>query len=218
VSGADQQQRETDGGRGWWLVGLLAVTGAAAGAVAGHRLAPDVSELAPSLAVAGFGLGGLIGLLLLAPVGLWRAWRRRRIRRRAATPEGAEMPEGPGLWHSGDPEREAAPTAAAEGNAEAAAVETERDGAEEPAPAPGAEEAVALRSPAQPEPEAAPRDTAETPRPEPEEPPPTAGEEPGWYPDPARDGQRRYWDGQAWTDHVWRGRTGARTRKARSRR
>src|SRR4051794_15016334 len=87
VSGAKEQQRETGSRRGWWLVGLLAVSGAAVGAFAGHRLDPDVSELAPSLAVAGLGLGGLVGLFLLAPVGLWRAWRRRRARRRAGTLE-----------------------------------------------------------------------------------------------------------------------------------
>src|SRR3954465_2149699 len=76
VSGANEQQREKRGRRGWWLVGLLAVSGAVVGAFAGHRLDPDVKELAPSLAVAGFGLGGLVGLFLLAPVGGGRAWRR----------------------------------------------------------------------------------------------------------------------------------------------
>lgn len=165
VSGADGQQRETSGRRGWWLVGLLAVGGAAIGAYAGHRLDPDVQELAPSLAVAGFGLGGLVGMLLLAPVGAWRAWRRRRARRAATSPDPA-VPDSPQLWHSDDP---------------AAAAEPD-------------------------------------PEPEPEEPPPPPGEEPGWYPDPERDGLRRYWDGHAWTGHVWRGRTPEPTRKARNRR
>jgi Protein of unknown function (DUF2510) len=202
VSGADEQERDTGGWRSWWLVGLLAVIGAAAGAFAGYRLDPDVNALVPSLAVAGFGLGGLIGLLLLAPVGLWRAWRRW-ARRRVATPERADLPDSPELWPTADPEGEAAPAAAAE--------ETELeqlDEAETPTPQ------VHLEA----EPVEAQESEADEPRPEPEEPPPPAGEEPGWYPDPAEDGLRRYWDGHAWTGHVWRGRTRERTRKARSRR
>ena len=210
MSGADEQQRDAGGRRGWWLVGLLAVSGAAVGAFSGHRIDPDVSELVPSLAVTGFGLGGLIGLLLLAPVGVWRAWRRR-ARRRAAESERTDLPDGAGLWHTAGPEREAAPAAAAElpghGAVEAPTVEkTEPEQSEEPTP----EEAPAL-TPSREQPRACERE-------EPEEPPPPAGEEPGWYPDPARDGVRRYWDGHAWTGHVWRGRAPERTRKARNRR
>ena len=47
---------------------------------------------------------------------------------------------------------------------------------------------------AEPEPE---------PEPEPDpDPPPPDGGEPGWYSVP--DGTRRYWNGEAWTTHVWR--------------
>jgi hypothetical protein len=218
VSGAYEQQRDTDGRRGWWLVGSLAVIGAAAGAFAGYRLDPDVRELVPSLAVAGLGLGGLIGLLLLAPVGLWRAWRRR-ARRRAAMPERAELSDGTGLWHTADPEREAAPAVAAElaglGAVQAPTTEeTEPERSEELPLASGAEEAETLTPQEQPESEREEVEdpSAEKPGLEPEEPPPPAGEEPGWYLDP-KDGVRRYWDGHAWTGHVWRGRT----RKTRSR-
>src|SRR3954469_16918115 len=223
VSGANQQQRETGSRRGWWLVGLLAVSGAAVGAFAGDRLDSDVNELTPSLAVAGLGLGGLVGLFLLAPVGLWRAWRRRRARRRMATSARPDMPDGPGLWHSADAAREAGSAGAAEAPGrvvvEAPAGETEPVLPGEPASGPGAEEAAAL-APQQRESE---REQAEEPAPgtaglEPEEPAPPAGEEPGWYPDPARDGLRRFWDGHAWTGHVWHGRTPERARKARSRR
>ena len=184
VSGADEQQRDTGGRRGWWLVGLLAVVGAAAGAFAGYRLDPDVGGLVPSLAAAGLGLGGLIGLLLLAPVGLWRAWRRR-ARRRMAAPERADLPDGTGLWHTADPEREAAPAAAAQLPGQAvidapAAEETEPERPEEP-------EAQALtpQEPLKPEPEEAQDSEAQKPRPEPQEPPPPARAEPGWYSDPA---------------------------------
>jgi hypothetical protein len=186
VGGADEQQRDTGGRRGWWLVGLLAVSGAAIGAYAGYRIDPDVSELVPSLAVAGFGLGGLIGLLLLAPVGLWRAWRRR-ARRRTAAPERADQPDAAGLWRADEPEPEA-----------------------EAAPAP---------VPEHPEPERAKSAEPQVTEPEPEpEAAPPPGEEPGWYPDPAQDGLRRYWDGQAWTEHVWRGRAREQPRNARNRR
>jgi hypothetical protein len=211
---ANEQQRDAGGRRGWWLVGLLAVIGAAVGAFAGHRLDPDVSELVPSLAVAGLGLGGLIGFVLLAPVGVWRAWRRR-ARRRAATAERADQPDGTALWRTDDLEPDAAPVAAAE---PAGQQVLETPTAEETEA--GAEQAETLTPQEQPESEReAPGEPEPTkPELEPEEPPPPAGEEPGWYPDPARDGVRRYWDGHAWTGHVWRGREQERTRKPRNRR
>ncbi|MDA0166725.1 DUF2510 domain-containing protein [Solirubrobacter ginsenosidimutans] len=43
------------------------------------------------------------------------------------------------------------------------------------------------------------------------EPPPLEDAEPGWY--PLADGTRRYWDGSAWTDHVWRERAASGTRR-----
>ena len=218
-----EQQRDTGGRRGWWLVGSLAVIGAAVGALAGDRIDPEVDELVPSLAVAGFGLGGLIGLLLLAPFGLWRAWRRRG-RRLAAEPERADLGDDTGLWHTNDPEPEAAPAAATElpgpGAVEAPAIdEAELKRSDDPAPGSGAEKVAAPTPQEQSEPEGeeAQEFSTETRGPAPQERPPPAGEEPGWYPDP-RDGLRRYWDGHAWTGHVWRGRTEERTRRARGRR
>ncbi|WP_037499938.1 DUF2510 domain-containing protein [Solirubrobacter soli] len=211
---ADEQQRDTGGRRGWWLVGVLALSGAAIGAYAGNRIDPDVSGLVPSLAAAGFGLGGLIGLLLLAPVGLWRAWRRW-ARRRAAESQHAESPENVALWHSDGPEREVA-----------SSEQPERGGIEAPAvmqsdPEPTlAAEAKAPAAQGQPASEAGePLEPATTnPGLESERPAPPAGREPGWYPDPALDGERRYWDGESWSEHVWRGRARERTRKARNRR
>ena len=213
MSGANEQERENGGRRGWWLVGLLAVSGAAAGAFAGYRIDPDVKALVPSLAVAGFGLGGLVGLLLLAPVGLWRAWRRW-ARRPVAAPERAGLRDDTELWHTADPEREAAPAAAPEMPGQAVidappAEEAELERLEE-------SQALTPQEQLEPEPEEAQEPETETP--ELGEPSPPAGEEPGWYPDPTDDGLRRYWDGQAWTGHVWRGRAQERTRKPRSRR
>jgi hypothetical protein len=54
----------------------------------------------------------------------------------------------------------------------------------------------------QPDPEPEPEVLPEPP-PAPAEPDPPPGDaEPGWYPLP--DGTRRYWNGTAWTTHVWR--------------
>lgn len=120
------------------IVGTLALAGAAGGGAAGASLAPDITGVIASLAVAGFGLGGALGVLF------------------------------GGGWRSPKPEPEPAP-------------------APEPAPEP---------------------------EPVPDPDPPESGE-PGWYAGP--DGTRRYWDGAAWTSHVWRERRRGRpdTRAAR---
>jgi hypothetical protein len=40
-------------------------------------------------------------------------------------------------------------------------------------------------------------------------PPPAQGDlAPGWYADPRDSGARRYWDGESWTQHLWRDRQG----------
>ena len=124
------------------MTGTLALAGAAGGGVAGYMLAPDITGVVASLAVAGFGLGGALGTLF---GGGWRA------------PKPAES------------------TAA------------------EPSPAPE----PAAPEPPPPEPPPAP----EPPPPDPEPDPPESGD-PGWYDVP--NGTRRYWDGEAWTTHVWR--------------
>jgi hypothetical protein len=53
----------TDAKRRWIMIGTLAMIGAAAGGVTGAVVSPDVTGVVASLAVAGFGLGGLIGTL-----------------------------------------------------------------------------------------------------------------------------------------------------------
>jgi hypothetical protein len=113
------------------MTGTLAVAGAVGGGVAGHIVAPDIPGVVGSLALAGFGLGGALGVMF------------------------------GGGWRSPKPPVEI----------------------EEPQPEPEIEPVVA-----EPEPEP--------------DPPPPSNEEPGWY--ELADGQKRFWDGERWTAHVWR--------------
>jgi hypothetical protein len=131
------------------MIGTLAMTGAVAGGVTGSVVSPEITGVVASLAVAGFGLGGIVGTLF---AGGWRP-----------PPELTEAA----------PESDLEPT---------------------PLPQP--------EPPRQPESPPAP--VAEPPAPE--------GEEPGWY--PFADGTRHYWDGGAWTDHVWRERPAGGGRRA----
>ena len=95
-------------GRGRWLlvVLVLAACGGAAGAWAGRQIDPDQPVVVVSLAVAGFGLGGLVGALGL---GL-RALLLRAIRlfgrsRDSAAPPSPAAPETP-VSPASDPEPE----------------------------------------------------------------------------------------------------------------
>jgi uncharacterized protein DUF2510 len=60
----------TDATRRWVMIGTLALTGAAAGGVAGYVATPEIVGVVASLAVAGFGLGGVLGTLF---AGGWRS-------------------------------------------------------------------------------------------------------------------------------------------------
>jgi len=146
-----------DGERGVKWQGLVIVTvavlGAAGGAYAGQRIAPDATGVAVSLGAAGLGLGGLVGVLVS---GWWRPPRK--------------------------------PPAADAGAASTTTEFTAREPAE-PAAAPAV---------------AAP-DHAATLVDHPPPPPPPDSGEPGWYKDQA--GVRRYWDGERWTEIVWRERS-----------
>ena len=129
------------------VIVTVALLGAAGGAYLGNRVAPDAMGVAASLAVAGLGLGGLLGVLVS---GWWRP---------PAKPPAAEGPSG---------RRDTTEfTAHAEDEAE---------------PAPADRPAALVEHPPPP-------------------PPPDSGE-PGWYKD--HTGVRRYWDGERWTEIVWR--------------
>ncbi len=99
-------------GRGRWfvIVLVLAACGAAAGAWAGRQIDPDEPVVAVSLAVAGFGLGGLVGALGLALRALLlRAIRLAgRSRASAAAPEVPALPD-PEPELTADPEPEPTP-------------------------------------------------------------------------------------------------------------
>ena len=91
--------RTSSGGRGRWLivVVVLGLAGAAAGAWAGRQVMPEEPAVAVSLAVAGFGLGGLVAMLGLALRALlMRAVRGAPIagRRCGAGPRHAGHPAG----------------------------------------------------------------------------------------------------------------------------
>jgi hypothetical protein len=66
--------------RRWLMVGTLALAGAVGGGVGGYLIAEDIPGVVASLAVAGFGLGGVIGTLF---GGGWRSSKPPR----PATPE-----------------------------------------------------------------------------------------------------------------------------------
>lgn len=72
--------------RRWVKIGTLALTGAAAGGVAGYFATPDIVGVVVSLVVAGFGLGGVIGVLF---AGGWRSPPKAQ----AAAPEPQPDPE-----------------------------------------------------------------------------------------------------------------------------
>ena len=137
----------------WLVIAILALLGAAGGAYLGDRVAPDVVGVLASMAVVGFGLGALIGVIVS---GWWRP------------------PPKPVAASSASNETEFTSRAQDEPTHDA-----------EP------EHAAAL---------------VEHPPP----PPPPEGGEPGWYTDHA--GVRRYWDGERWTEIIWRERQ-ARSRK-----
>jgi hypothetical protein len=57
------------------MTGTLAVVGAAGGGVGGYMLAPDIPGVVASLALAGFGLGGAVGVIF---GGGWRSPKPER--------------------------------------------------------------------------------------------------------------------------------------------
>ena len=75
-----------DATRRWVMIGTLALTGAAAGGVAGYVATPEIVGVVASLAVAGLGLGGALGVLF---AGGWR----RPPQPAAAAPEADAEPK-----------------------------------------------------------------------------------------------------------------------------
>ena len=72
------------------MTGALAVVGAAGGGVAGYLVAPDIPGVVGSLALAGFGLGGALGVIF---GGGWRKPKEERERERERKQE--PIPEAP---------------------------------------------------------------------------------------------------------------------------
>ena len=138
----------------WLVIATVALLGAAAGAYFGDQAAPDALGVPISLAAAGLGLGGLLGVLVS---GWWRP------------PPKAPDPSGAGDTRT-----------------TAFTAQAQVEPAETP-PAEGRDHAAALVD-------------------HPPPPPPPDSGEPGWYKD--RTGVRRYWDGERWTEIVWRERRG----------
>jgi hypothetical protein len=71
------------------MTSTLAVVGAAGGAVGGHMLEPDVPGVVASLAVAGFGLGGALGVVFGG------GWRSPKLQAAAPEPEPEPVVEEP---------------------------------------------------------------------------------------------------------------------------
>jgi hypothetical protein len=130
------------------VIVFVALLGAAGGAYVGDRVAPDVTGVLASLAVFGFGLGGLVGVIVS---GWWRP---------------PPKPQAPDTSDAGT---------------------TTEFTAREPEETEVHDHAAELVD-------------------HPPPPPPPDSGEPGWYTDHA--GARRYWDGERWTEIVWRDRRG----------
>jgi hypothetical protein len=79
-----------DATRRWVMIGTLAVTGGAAGGVAAYIATPEIVGVVVSLAVAGFGLGGAIGVLF---AGAWRSPPRPEAAAPEPEPQPAPEPE-----------------------------------------------------------------------------------------------------------------------------
>jgi hypothetical protein len=69
------------------MIGTLALTGAVAGGVAAYILIPDVVGVVASMALAGFGLGGILGTLFSG------GWRSPKPAVPAAPPDPEPEPE-----------------------------------------------------------------------------------------------------------------------------
>ena len=160
------KQRVRD--RRWVVVVVVtALLGAVAAAIWADSVAPGQRGVIVSLAVAGFGLGGVVGVL----ASVWmRPHREPVMEFDPLPPEGGEEIEPP----------PAQPTALTDrgSDADAGPVESQVRAQQDQSPAP-------------------------------------AGGAPGWYSPEQGGGERRFWDGERWTDHVWRERAAGSRRSAR---